>query len=360
MPSTGFALIKHLVQQKNPNHLSVQLLTTVQHLLSDMQYAPDELCAGCRADVLRALLLDPGLWAAAAAPVQHHLHAACMSALEVRVLADAVHNHHRHRHPSTPIVILIPLTTRCIQEFPSLVSRALPPSRLLDALRWHYWAHPSPEASWQATKGTADACRELPTLRKGMLTIVRLLMDAAAVPTGPPPPGAPSTAPPLLTDTHALLAFVGDCPDRGMLEDVVGCLFAVTQPVAACGAATSQVVADAGGASLFLPLLRQPSKALQVLALRLIGQFGGTLNSGGALQSNPAGFWAAVLEAVEQLPLTVEIREALCEWLEGPLQCQVGCGVVGWWWWGWRGTMCTWTHRNKSPTSMRLFCNLHV
>lgn len=81
---TGFALINHLIQQKRPTHLSVALLTAVQHLLSDMQHASDELRGGCCADVLQSLLLDPLLWAAAEASVQHHMHAACMAALEVR------------------------------------------------------------------------------------------------------------------------------------------------------------------------------------------------------------------------------------------------------------------------------------
>lgn len=149
-----------------------------------------------------------------------------------------------------------------------------------------------------------------------MLTLVRLLMDTAAptIPTTPPKP-LPTT------DTHALLAFMGDCSDASVVEDVVGCLFAVTQPVAACGAVASQAVVDAGGALLFLPLLGQPSPLLQVLALRLIGQFG--TNAG----HHPPGFWPAVQDAVQRLPLSGEVCAALCAWLDGPLQCQ-----VRWYW----------------------------
>lgn len=117
---------------------------------------------------------------------------------------------------------------------------------------------------------------------------------------------------------------------------MAACLLAVTQPVAGSSGPACWTIADAGGGALFLPLLQGPSHALQVTGLRLLGQFGGPSGSGGGGvgggggggQQHAAGFWVAVQRAVQGMELTSDIREALLEWIEGPLQHQVGWG--GW------------------------------
>ncbi len=107
----GFAIANHLLQHKSPSHLSLPLLHTIQHLITNTRPtathigAPattlttmtttsgvhggvhggvhESMVESYQADVLRSMLLAPELWSRADSTTQHHVQAVCMTLLEV-------------------------------------------------------------------------------------------------------------------------------------------------------------------------------------------------------------------------------------------------------------------------------------
>ena len=117
--------------------------------------------------------------------------------------------------------------------------------------------------------------------------------------------------------TQALVAFVGDCPDVLMLEDVLvtlAALLAHTPP------GRPLALSGLGGARLVISLLSREEPALRMLGLRLLAiclrrdPALGSLGSGPGSWEDAAaaeGLWAAVGDALATFPLTPPTREAL-------------------------------------------------
>lgn len=69
---------------------------------------------------------------------------------------------------------------------------------------------------------------------------------------------------------QALVAFVGDCPDVAMLEDV---LITLLDLLRACPPGRLPLLAGASGAQLFVSLLSREQPALRILGLHLLAHF---------------------------------------------------------------------------------------
>ena len=69
---------------------------------------------------------------------------------------------------------------------------------------------------------------------------------------------------------QALVAFVGDCPDVAMLEDV---LIALLDLLRACPPGRLPLLAGASGAQLFVSLLSREQPALRILGMHLLAHF---------------------------------------------------------------------------------------
>ena len=69
---------------------------------------------------------------------------------------------------------------------------------------------------------------------------------------------------------QALVAFVGDCPDVAMLEDV---LIALLDLLRVCPPGCLPLLAGASGAQLFVSLLSREQPALRILGLHLLAHF---------------------------------------------------------------------------------------
>ena len=70
LPRTGVALVAHLLQQRSPRHLSIELLHAMEALLRAV--GP---CEALHTAVLQRLLLNLRLWAAAPLPIQRSFQA---------------------------------------------------------------------------------------------------------------------------------------------------------------------------------------------------------------------------------------------------------------------------------------------
>ena len=75
------------------------------------------------------------------------------------------------------------------------------------------------------------------------------------------------------------MAFVGDCADTAMLEDV---LIALLDLLRATPAGRIPLLAGPGGAQLFVSLLGREQPALRILGLHLLAHFAPYLHASGA------------------------------------------------------------------------------
>lgn len=73
-----------------------------------------------------------------------------------------------------------------------------------------------------------------------------------------------------LFSLQALVAFIGDCPDTAMLEDV---LIAVLDLLRAVAPGRLPLLVRGGGACLFATLLSREQPALRILGLHLLAHF---------------------------------------------------------------------------------------
>lgn len=69
---------------------------------------------------------------------------------------------------------------------------------------------------------------------------------------------------------QALIAFIGDCPDVAMLEDV---LIAILDLLRHTPPGRIPLLAGTGGAQLFVSLLSREQPALRILGLHLLAYF---------------------------------------------------------------------------------------
>lgn len=76
----GIALVAHLLQQRQPRHLTIDLLHAMEALLRAV--GPSE---GLHTAVLQRLLLNLRLWAAAPMPIQRSFQALLLKLAKVRV-----------------------------------------------------------------------------------------------------------------------------------------------------------------------------------------------------------------------------------------------------------------------------------
>ena len=83
---------------------------------------------------------------------------------------------------------------------------------------------------------------------------------------------------------QALMAFIGDCPDVAMLEDV---LIAVLDLLRHTPPGRIPLLAGMSGAQLFVSLLSREQPALRILGLHLLAHFVPYIQSG-ALPGVPA------------------------------------------------------------------------
>jgi len=121
-----------------------------------------------------------------------------------------------------------------------------------------------------------------------------------------------------------LVAFIGDCAEPPVLEDVLVALAALLSHAAR---GRPPLLGSLGGARLVAPLLSRPQPALRMLGLRLLaiclrrgparggpGVPPGAPRAGGGGGGGAAaaeGLWAAVGDALAAFPLTAHTREAL-------------------------------------------------
>ncbi|KAK9836952.1 hypothetical protein WJX81_002248 [Elliptochloris bilobata] len=277
---SGAELVAHLLQRASARHLVPSLLRAGEELARAVRPAP-----ALAAAVQKHLLLSVRLWAAAPLPTQRNLLAVMLQ------LAKAD---------------------------PPAVAEALAGPRLLDAIREHYGtpgAAALPEAGRPAAgRGLAGA--DVRALRQGLLKTALVVMQRAALP-------AAASATRAASDVQALVAFVGDCADAPMLEDVLvtlAALLAHTPP------GRQPALSGLGGARLVVSLLSREQPALRMLGLRLLAiclrrdRGPGSAGSGSGLRSEGAasedaaaaeGMWAAVGDALATFPLTPLTREAL-------------------------------------------------
>lgn len=78
LPRTGVALVAHLLQQRSPRHLSIELLHAMEALLRAV--GP---CEALHTAVLQRLLLNLRLWAAAPLPIQRSFQALLLKLAKV-------------------------------------------------------------------------------------------------------------------------------------------------------------------------------------------------------------------------------------------------------------------------------------
>ncbi len=113
---------------------------------------------------------------------------------------------------------------------------------------------------------------------------------------------------------QALMAFIGDCPDVAMLEDV---LIAVLDLLRHTPPGRIPLLAGMSGAQLFVSLLSREQPALRILGLHLLAHFVPYIQSG-ALPGIPPNSVAlrqiSGLRQVQRLAYNIAINFRLCSW----------------------------------------------
>ncbi|KAK9905588.1 hypothetical protein WJX75_002584 [Coccomyxa subellipsoidea] len=278
---SGVALVAHLLQQRSPKHLTLDLLHALEALLRAV--APAE---ALHTAVLQRLLLNLRLWAAAPLPIQRSFQA---------------------------------LLLKLAKGEPGGVSALLGVPRLLDAMRAHYGGVASADAARPPAGAGGLLPAELRALRQGLLNVALSLLHLSAVPSHKAPRIAPH-------DVQALISFIGDCSDVATLEDV---LIAILDLLRHTPPGRIPLLAGSGGAQLFLSLLSREQPALRILGLHLLAYFVPYMHAKGAESEEAlAGFWAAVADALLMFPLTPTVRESLLQLLCANAGSQAG-GAFG-------------------------------
>jgi hypothetical protein len=194
-----------------------------------------------------------------------------------------------------------------MQGEPAGVSALLGVPRLLDAMRAHYGGLPSADAVRPPACGGGLLPAELRALRQGLLNVALSLLHLSAVP-------AHKTARIAPEDVQALMAFIGDCADGVMLEDV---LIAILDLLRHTPPGRIPLLSGSSGAQLFVTLLSREQPALRILGLHMLTYFVPYMHASAATENDDtlAGFWAAVTDALLMFPLTCSVRELLLQLL---------------------------------------------
>ncbi len=98
---------------------------------------------------------------------------------------------------------------------------------------------------------------------------------------------------------QALIAFVGDCPDVAMLEDL---LIAILDLLRHTPPGRIPLLAGSGGAQLFVSLLSREQPALRILGLHLLAYFVPYMHVQGAQSALPFTFFPDVISKGRSRP----------------------------------------------------------
>ncbi|KAK9824084.1 hypothetical protein WJX72_007613 [[Myrmecia] bisecta] len=273
----GIALMAYLLQQRSPRHLTTALAKALEGLVRAVRPSEDLTVA-----VLERLLLNLNLWSAAPADAQRFKLA----------------TYARHAKSET-----------------ERARRLMGVPRILDSIRAHHGEAASPDA----VRPSSLQAEEVRALRRGLLEVAGAIMRTTMLPSQQrlPPEVPPRAAP---ADLQAALAFIGDCPDVAMLEDVLGGLVALLTPGSSTRAPLAAGLRAVNAAYLCLSLLQREQQALRVLGLKLLSACLPKQHhsSAGAPGEDVAeAFWAAVSDALLMFPLTQPVRLALLDLLCG-------------------------------------------
>lgn len=176
----------------------------------------------------------------------------------------------------------------------------------MDAMRAHYGGVPSPDSMRPPACGGGLLLAELRALRQGLLNVALSLLHSSSAPSHKAPRFMPD-------DIQALVAFIGDCPDVAMLEDV---LIAILDLLRHTPPGRIPVLGGSGGAQLFISLLSREQPALRILGLHLLAFFVPYMHATGVESEEIlAGFWTAITDALLMFPLSRAVRESLLQLL---------------------------------------------
>eukprot|EP00898_Chlorokybus_atmophyticus_P002244 jgi/Chlat1/301/Chrsp1S08783 len=257
----GFALAGHLLRQYSPDHLSMKALHALLSLISVITTNGKLL-----QEVFAHLLLNASLWVYTSFEVQKALWGA---------LSNYAGAH---------------------EGFRDLCSV----QQLLDTSRWYYGEQvltplkSRPLVTWQCKRPVAS---EVTVLRQQLLRIVEVMLRSEVS----------------QDEAQALLAFMGDCSDAVVLDDILQLMHNLfSHPTAR--SSIGWHVSATGGPYLFLPLLSRGQERIRILGLGLISACLRNLQ-----RDHQAGsdLFSSITESIVVYPFTENTMTALWDIMFG-------------------------------------------
>ncbi|GAB4815481.1 hypothetical protein N2152v2_002527 [Parachlorella kessleri] len=339
------AIMGFLLAQSGPRHLTHELLSALETLLTAV--GP---CEELLHDVLRYLVVNLRLWRTAPAEVQQHLVLVLLQLaqaepvmlrrlLPIPTLLDHIRAHCGTWAPGSHKPLSATLAPAG-DSLADLAQQGTPAGaaaaggqvssggggqqQLLSPRQGRLGTPLGTTARGAFTDPGAAAAEQAGELRKGYLSVVKALLNAAA--GAPDDGGGDALQDPLrfLHDARALISFVGDCSDAALVEDVLSTLCALLRRESLARMPLLVCLQQLGGPALFLSLVSREQPTLRMLGLKLITA---CLDSMRGMEDPSHASAADILQGVGEgllaFPLTPATRIALMEmtccgtpWLE--------------------------------------------